>query len=118
MTPATSPVMTAIILFFGGAFRPRLSFRGPSVPVPSPKRKSRFGNQGLAECGGGGYLFSAAIAQEAAQGTDREPSSARSAGDCTGSLESACARLCVRGRCEPRTARGPAAVSRCAGGGV
>ena len=59
------------------------------------------------------HLGTATIAPGTAQGTDREPSSARSAFDCTGGVESACTRLCVRGRCEPRTARGPAAVSRC-----
>src|SRR6266702_295604 len=60
------------------------------------------------------HLDTATTAQDVAQGPDREPSSARSAFNCAGSVESVYARHCVRGRCEPRTARGPVAVSRCA----
>ena len=60
------------------------------------------------------HLDTATTGGEATQGPDREPSSARSAFDCAGSVESDCARPCIRGRCEPRTARGPVAVSRCA----
>src|SRR5438093_9954505 len=47
-------------------------------------------------------------------GPDREPSAARSAFNCAGSVESVYARHCIRGRCEPRTARGPVAVPTCA----
>src|SRR6266705_6478850 len=60
------------------------------------------------------HLGTAITAQDVAQGPDREPSSARSAFNCAGSVESVYARHCVRGHCEPRTARGPVAVSRCA----
>src|SRR6266571_4230512 len=62
----------------------------------------------------GAHLGTASVAQDVAQGPDREPSSARSAFNCAGGVESVYARHCVRGRCEPRTARGPEAVSRCA----
>src|SRR5947207_4677142 len=60
------------------------------------------------------HLDTATTAQDVAQGPDREPSSARSAFNCAGSVESVYARHCVRGRCEPRTARGQVAISRCA----
>src|SRR5439155_27239669 len=53
------------------------------------------------------HLDSATAAQDVAQGPDREPSSARSAFNCAGSVESVYTCHCVRGRCEPRTARGP-----------
>src|SRR5436309_15010196 len=56
------------------------------------------------------HLDTATTAQDVAQGPDREPSSARSAFNCAGSVESVYARHCVRGRCEPRTARGPVTV--------
>src|SRR5438552_7015488 len=61
----------------------------------------------------GAHFDTATTAQDVAQGPDREPSSARSAFNCAGSVESVYARHCVRGRCEPRTARGPVAVSGC-----
>src|SRR6266571_7071098 len=47
-------------------------------------------------------------------GTEREPSSARSGGARTGPAESFGPRLRIRTRCEPGTARAPAAVPRCA----
>src|SRR6266581_2387743 len=53
----------------------------------------------------GAHLDTATTAQDVAQGPDREPSSARSAFNCAGSVESVYARHCVRGRCEPRTGR-------------
>src|SRR5712671_575855 len=54
------------------------------------------------------------MSSERPQRTDREPSSARSAFDYTGRLKYTWMPACVRGRCEPRTARGPVMVSKCA----
>src|SRR5437762_2962234 len=56
------------------------------------------------------HLDTATIPPEAEHASDREPSPARSAFDCRGNVESACTPFCVRGRCEPGTARGPGVV--------
>src|SRR5205814_8675833 len=56
-------------------------------------------------------LDTATTAQDVAPGPDRETSTACSTFNCAGSVESVYARHCVRGRCEPRTARGPVAAS-------
>src|SRR5258706_7166448 len=60
------------------------------------------------------HLDTATKAREWPKGTDREPSSARSAFDRGTGVESARASNRVRGCCEPRTARGAVVVSRCA----
>ena len=57
-------------------------------------------------------IDTAAKTQERAKGTDREPSSARSASDRGTGVELACASDRVGGCCEPRTARGPVVVSQ------
>src|SRR5258707_8433086 len=68
--------------------------------------KIKFGNEA--------YPGSATELLSSQQRTDREPSSARSASNCEERLRLTGTFPPIRGRCEPRTARGPLAASGCA----
>src|SRR5438876_7635729 len=59
------------------------------------------------------HLEIATIGVQLPEGSDREPSWARSGQEAERTFKSSPGRPSIRTRCEPRTARGPVVASRC-----